>query len=208
MLGKTSLVAGLAFATLVSAQSPTLLRDINTAPPPEPSSWPTDFAPFGGHVYFAAETPATGRELCRSDGTQAGTGVVADLIPGVTGSEPGLGVAAGPLLFFPANHPQLGRELFATDGTAANTRLVADIAPGSGSSSPYMLAPLGNRVVFRAANPTFGSEAWVSDGTATGTTMLVDLEPGARSSFPGYFTAVGNRVVFGTSGRGVLRGQL
>ena len=42
-----------------------------------------------GYVYFRAFRPDIGVELFRSDGTPEGTGLVADIVPGPTGSFPG-----------------------------------------------------------------------------------------------------------------------
>jgi ELWxxDGT repeat protein len=38
---------------------------------------------MGDVLFFAADDGVNGRELWRSDGTAAGTGLVADLVPGV-----------------------------------------------------------------------------------------------------------------------------
>ena len=66
-----------------------LLKDISQdTPQNNPGSAPTEFTDVGGVAYFAASTIATGRELWRSDGTEAGTRLVADVEPGDTSSFP------------------------------------------------------------------------------------------------------------------------
>jgi ELWxxDGT repeat protein len=62
--------------------APALLRDID-APG---SSSPASFATLGDVALFAATTAAEGRELWRTDGTTAGTTLVADLRPGTSSS--------------------------------------------------------------------------------------------------------------------------
>ena len=52
------------------------------------SSNPGEFTTLGGAVYFAAERDLDGRELWRTDGSTAGTKLVADLNPGSELSNP------------------------------------------------------------------------------------------------------------------------
>src|SRR5690606_4494250 len=76
------------------------------------------------HFYFGARTAAAGKELYRSDGTVAGTVMVADLNPG-----PGDGYiisfgTIGQQVVFSGTNGVTGTELWKTDGTAAGTVLV------------------------------------------------------------------------------------
>src|SRR4051812_7330089 len=63
-----------------------LISDIG---PASVGSDPQDFTDVGGVTFFSATTPAAGRELWRTDGTAAGTKLVADIRFGVEGSSPG-----------------------------------------------------------------------------------------------------------------------
>jgi ELWxxDGT repeat protein len=144
----------------------------------------------GGYLYFAAERPGdtVGIELYRTDGTAAGTGLVADVRPadGNVGSKPGNFVAAGDRLFFVAHDGVRGRELFVTDGTAAGTRLTRDLFASTNELSPFnQIVQLGDRVLMLATSDLAGNELHVSDGTAEGTRVLIDLNTRPFSGNPG-----------------------
>jgi ELWxxDGT repeat protein len=73
---------------------------------------PARLSAVGSRLYFTGYDPDHGAELWSSDGTVAGTGLVADLRPGPEPSEPGLLVAGGFRAFFTADDAQHGRELW------------------------------------------------------------------------------------------------
>src|SRR5205823_14267370 len=75
----------------------------------------------GGFLYFDADDGAHGYELWRTDGTAAGTAMVADVNPGPGGSDARDFAAAGDKLFFLADDGTNQRQLYVTDGTAAGT---------------------------------------------------------------------------------------
>jgi len=83
----------------------------------------------GGQVFFAASTPELGSELWVTDGTPAGTRLVANLNPGANGSFPTRFVDLGGVLYFTANAGAAGTQLWRSDGTAPGTVKVGDI-PG------------------------------------------------------------------------------
>src|SRR5438309_810990 len=58
--------------------TPVLLQDIN----PTGSSNAAEFTAVGGFTYFTADDGTHGPELWRTDGTPAGTNLVADINPG------------------------------------------------------------------------------------------------------------------------------
>ena len=76
-----------------------------------------------------------GRELWKSDGTEAGTVMVKDIIPGVGSSSIYYITAAGGLVYFRASDGTNGIELWKSDGTDSGTTQVKDINPG-GTSLP------------------------------------------------------------------------
>lgn len=144
---------------------------------------PTDFTALGPLVLFTASTPETGAELWRSDGTIAGTSIVADIAAGPDGSEPRALTALAGALYFIADDSQHGHELWRSDGSEAGTRLVRDINRGQASSVPSgrdhaRLASANGVLLFAATDGAHGTELWRSDGTADGTTLLVDTAPG------------------------------
>ena len=139
---------------------------------------------------LTADDGATGRELWVTDGTAAGTRIVADLEPGRDGSNPYNFAAFGDgRVVFSAATTAAGREAWVTDGTAAGTRLLQDIGPGGSGSDPWGFAPLQDgRMLFAAAGPA-GREPWITDGTAAGTHMLRDIDAAGGSS-PGAFAVL------------------
>ncbi|KAB2964486.1 MAG: hypothetical protein F9K18_07495 [Thermoanaerobaculia bacterium] len=154
-------------------------------------------APLGADfVAFAADDGVAGAELWVSDGTEAGTLLVADLVPGPDGSFPRHLVSAGAIAFFAAEDPALGLELFRTDGTAMGTWMVRDLVPGPDSSVPDDFAVADGVLHFSAWTPAHGRELWRSDGTFAGTWRLTDIAPGPLSSSPSRFARAGNRLFF------------
>ncbi len=79
------LMAGLAAPAAASAVHQ--LRDINQDPFIGGSA-PRQFVESGGTVFFVNTTPDVGTELWRTDGTEAGTLLVADVVPGPGGGRP------------------------------------------------------------------------------------------------------------------------
>jgi ELWxxDGT repeat protein len=183
----------------------TLLKDINPAqgytyygnyyPGYPQGSYPRDFTAMGGSLYFAADDGSVGDELWKTDGTAAGTTLVADINPGSTtdyygdvnpkSSAPQDLTAFNGLLFFSANDGSHGRELWESDGTASGTHLVADITPGRAGSYPVSLTIVGSKLFFEANDGVHGTELWESDGTAAGTVMVKDINPGSTGSTSG-----------------------
>ena len=117
-------------------------------------------AGVGAKLVFVAADPQHGTELWITDGTPAGTSLLADISPGPAGSAPSGLVAAGGAVWFTAQDPKHGRELWRTDGTAAGTRLVQDIAPEGQSSAPDQLTAAGDRLYFSADDGVNGRELW------------------------------------------------
>jgi ELWxxDGT repeat protein len=146
-----------------------LLLDIDTQTEPSlfpgaelpGSSDPAHFTSLGSSLLFAADDglAEVGRELWTTDGTTAGTRLLADInrtveTDGITSwpgsSAPGPFVRFGDRFFFAADDGIYGRELWKTDGTAAGTVLGRDLRPGAAGSSPRDLATAGGRLYFLA----------------------------------------------------------
>ena len=115
---------------------------------------------LGGKLFFVAGDPEHGTELWTTDGTPAGTALLADIAPGPLGSSPARFTVAGGALWFTAFDPVHGRELWRTDGTPAGTRMVQDIFPEGRSSSPGVLTAAGDRLYFSADDGITGRELW------------------------------------------------
>jgi ELWxxDGT repeat protein len=135
----------------------------------------TDFASVGSANFFAASDALHGVELWRSDGTADGTYMVADIAPGLPGSNPVDLTAVNGLVFFAANDGVSGIELWCSDGSPQGTHLVSDINPGPGSSSPQQLIGYSGYLYFFATNGAGPAALWRSDGTAAGTIPVSTL---------------------------------
>jgi ELWxxDGT repeat protein len=146
-----------------------------------------EFVRNGDAVLFP---PTTARELWRSDGTEAGTVMVADSPVG----EPLPFTLTGWVLF-PADDGEHGEELWRSDGTEAGTVMVADITGGPGASHPHDLTRAGSTVFFVASVDPFGEELWRSDGTDQGTVPITDINASGGAT-PRLLTAVGDRLFF------------
>lgn len=180
---KLGLVWFVSAATAVGCSSfgQTLLGDWNSTPTGEvASSSPWDLTNrTGGEVLFTMETPESGRELWKSDGTLAGTALVAELVPGYQGGDyRQLRALPNGEMLFTVVTDAFGWELWKSDGTEAGTSLVKDVAPGPASSVVDQLTVVGSEAYFFANDGVHGIELWVSDGTEAGTRLVKDIVPG------------------------------
>lgn len=165
--------------------------------------------------YFAADDGTHGNELWKTDGSEAGTVMVADINTSLTGGtstntqgsypqgfviyDNGLGAA----MYFRASDGIHGQELWKYDGTNPPV-MVADIntvpvGTGTDSAYPYEMTVFNGLLVFRANDGTSGWELWKSDGkpcpiapaTGTcGTVRIADINTGAGDSQPNGFVAI------------------
>lgn len=156
-----------------------------------------------GNLYFLGYELDTGAELWKSDGTTAGTVIVADSIPGPGGTIPQFLMSDGTHVFYAGDTPEHGWEPWVSDGSAVNTKMVVDIWPGptgginvdNGYYYYYEgeAAIVANgKVYFTANDGVHGEEPWVSDGTLAGTQMIKDIIPGSGASAPYGFTQIGD----------------
>ena len=157
---------------------------------------------MGNEMYFFASDGVNGYELWKSDGTEAGTVMVKDIVSG-SGSSVGpytnLHITAlNNTVYFVANDGTHGEELWKSDGTEAGTVMVKDINPTNANGGIGTLIPMGNTLYFRADDGTHGSELWKTDGTTSGTVMVKDIRSGSYPGLPetNRMTAVGNTLYF------------
>lgn len=141
---------------------------------------------FDGTLYFRALDAEHGAELWRTDGSEEGTWLVADLTPGPESSYPSRFIAHDGSLYFIA-----GGNIYRSDGSASGTKPIFRLPWAAG---PFEFASLGNYLYFVARGLP---GIWRSDGTVSGTEVLPIDEV---SSMTGLI-AFQNQLVFsGTSG--------
>ncbi|HEX5043312.1 MAG TPA: ELWxxDGT repeat protein [Candidatus Polarisedimenticolaceae bacterium] len=131
---------------------------------------PSGFVRMNDRVYFTADDGLNGRELWITDGTDAGTRLVADIYPGPTGSTFRNLIPFGGELLFGASDASTGFELRATNGYGA--RLVADVAPGSANSAFEGPIAVPNALFFVSPGDGPWLNPWVTNGTSTGTQVI------------------------------------
>jgi ELWxxDGT repeat protein len=127
------------------------------------------FSPdINGRLYFRAQTPEAGIELWTSDGTEAGTRLVKDLIPGRGDSN-----VSNVFPFRGSAHFFLGNQLWRTDGTEAGTTGVAELELLLYRNSFVV----GDTMYIQADRLSDDGlsrtpELWRTDGTQDGTTLV------------------------------------
>ncbi|HEY1083558.1 MAG TPA: choice-of-anchor D domain-containing protein, partial [Prosthecobacter sp.] len=177
------------------------------------ASTPTAFFAIGDTVLFSADTGTTGtpnppqargRELWKTDGTDPGTVLVADIQSGTGNSSPTRFTAVGTRVYFRATTTATNNELYYTDSPYTSAVLVRDIAATTGSSDPagaatdlpQILAFDSTRAIFAATDGTTagsnaGIELYITDGTSANTTRLIDGD-GPGNSDPARFVRIGD----------------
>lgn len=157
-------------------------------------------------LYFGADDGANGSEIWKSDGTEAGTVLIKDLVPGTytdvygqiypSGSDPySFYIFQNNLVF---TGWALGTEniaLYKTDGTTVGTSIIKNHVRHGVSYNygvPVSYTVLNNNLYFSGKeqansliHPTYNepftgnfNELWVSDGSAEGTKQLKNLVKG------------------------------
>jgi ELWxxDGT repeat protein len=170
--------------------------------PPPPASSDPYMTPFGslatvvnGVIYFSANDVTHGRELWRTDGTAAGTRMVADLVPGQQGSYIQFAGAVGSRVFFCANTGTTVPQLYVTDGTAQGTTLVSNRI-GCKIFSYTAGAVLNGVLYFPGTTDNSNYELWRTDGTDAGTYRVTSTAPRTFATNPDYMQVVGDRLAF------------
>jgi ELWxxDGT repeat protein len=187
-----------------------LVLDIDPGPvrspgPPRGSGEPSELTSIGDQLLFSAGDQR-GRELWATDGTAAGTRLVADLDPapfvsfGSGESNPVGFLSMGRIALFQARTPSNGRQTWRSDGTAEGTfRLTESIEP----DGPEVGVRFGEQVAFVSADWVNGREVWLTDGSPAGTRLLIDAYPGLLDlsaqryvGGPQLLVSIGERLIF------------
>lgn len=157
-------------------------------------------AAIGDTLYFVTDmSDGRGLALWRTDGSEDGTRLVADLKSYPCSAEFRAMVAMGDRLLLVARSPESDDELWISDGTESGTSMVKDIFPGQAGSRPGSLAVAGGVLFFAAYDGLHGRELWRSDGSEEGTVLVRDVLDGAtfHGVWPyGKLVAAGDDVLF------------
>lgn len=140
---------------------------------------PAELTFAAGHLWFVGQD-AAGAELWVSDGSAAGTHLVADIRPGSPSSAPNQIVElSASTILFAADDGVHGRELWRAHPLGA--ALVRDINSGEPGGRIAGMRRAGGSVLFGAqAGDGAGHELYCSDGTAAGTLRLENLNREAQ----------------------------
>ena len=156
----------------------------------------TNLTAVGPTLYFTADDGSKGTELWVTDGTRAGTTVVADIHSGSMGSFPTELTPFGTRVVFSADDGTNGRELWVSDGTLVGTFMVGGLANGLSGSAPADMTVVGGNLFFAASGFAIGRELWKWDGAASEPSLVADIQGTAGSSSPQDLTAVGGALYF------------
>ena len=142
----------------------------------------------GDRLVVKLDDPTHGAEPWATDGTPAGTFLLADLEPGQQTSWARPFGQSASQAFFLATTTANGREVWTSDGTIAGTFILKDIQGGTGSGLDHFPGPsfaaTPSGLYFTANDGQHGAELWYSDGTTAGTAMIEDILPGVMGSEP------------------------
>jgi ELWxxDGT repeat protein len=157
------------------------------------------FQALGSDVLFFVWRGGPEYELWRTDGSEAGTELVATVASEDFPLGPGFlyRVDAG-VVFFLAGAGPCWAELWRSDGTAAGTQLLRDFAgpscPSTGRLQAFAVAGFPGSVFFASDDGIRGAELWRTDGTPSGTFAVTDFAPAQPfpSQFPLLFRPAGH----------------
>ncbi len=160
---------------------------------------PDDLTRVGDWVYFTAFERETGREVWRTDGTTAGTTLVADLTADGESAEPihlvAWTPAAGPpSLVWVLRRDSGGDQLWRSSADGLGAQWISDL--GGTSAEVHELVASGDRLYLAITTPDLGRELWVSDGTLAGTRPLDLRTDNPRGSGVAYLTPIPGGVFF------------
>ena len=168
------------------------------------ASKPMFFTEFNGNLYFQARGLTSNVELFKTNGTQAGTTLVADIMTAPnTASYPENFTIFQNQLFFTASHILYGRELFKTDGTTVT--LVKDINAGIANSQTFteenqtaMYEYNGFLYFFANDSPSNFNDwdLWRTDGTTAGTTKVLEFNTTQTFGFKKNFKLIDGKFYF------------
>lgn len=164
-------------------------------------SSPKYITEFNGALYFQAfDITPSFKKLYKSDGTTAGTQIIATNLNSGAGYSPESLYVMNGELYFSAFVSGIGQELFKTDGTDAGTVLLKDIRTGSSSGLDFnsnddnqLFVEYNNELYFRGSTNS-SIELWKTDGTSNGTVSVKNFED-TQVGAPTFMTKPGKNIL-------------
>lgn len=204
-----ALLSFLAVAAPAAAQTASLVEDILPGQT-DTGAHPDEMWTFRDKVLFTAREPSSGTELWVTDGTGAGTRLLADFFPGEDSSQPDILLETGSLVFGVAGGSGCCGSsrsfLWRSDGTREGTFL---LDPGMDVSIPYEdrsgdfregpvvpVALMKEDVYFTGCEGQDDCGLWRTDGTVAGTKLLKAIGGNFFGSHPRELTVAGDRLFF------------
>lgn len=179
-------------SSIVFAQTPTLVKDINS----NGNGNPQRLINIGSRIFFVANNGTNGNELWVSDGTESGSMMVKDINVGSSNASIVKITPYNNKAFFKANSSTNGYELWMSDGTESGTQILKEFSAGTGSIDPSDLIVYNGSLYFTERSNSGGVNLWKSDGTEAGTVLIKNLYSSGNASNASYFTIMNNTLYF------------
>jgi ELWxxDGT repeat protein len=170
---------------------------------------PQNGVELNGKTYFAADDGAHGRELWATDGTSAGTYMVADVFPGAASSDPVGIISFDGEIFFAATATYgtgSTNAVFKTDGTAQGTVRISSTSgyySARGFGNEQVLLPFQGKLAFLGYQPNAGTSIWMTNGTSAGTYPAGSVIS-TTTADPQHLTVSGGYIYFSVNTGGSL----
>lgn len=158
---------------------------------------PSEIVAMGNNVYFVGTDGSTGKQLWRTDGTEAGTEMV-ELISNTAGASapnPNGLLVFNNTLFFRMTRDGYGLEWFTSDGSSISSEPAVELWPGTNSVYKSIYAyqtaytgeqvVIGNSLFFCGSDPSVYQELW-----RIGLPLKITTQPQSR------IVALGSAVTF------------
>lgn len=166
-------------------------------------------------VFFAANDSINGPELWVTDGTDAGTHMVKDIMPGnpapTANTGPEFMVPFGNKLIFMVNETPSTAGLYLTDGTEPGT---TKITMKAHTSDWFDHVIMNNKLYFYGRDDqNLQPGLWVTDGTESGTSLIKEGEVSgnnlsAKTNTASFLTAFNNKLYFSSKPNGSSAGEM
>ena len=149
-----------------------LVADLNTRNDSSLTSYDLEFAEANGKVFFVGEDGVHGLEPMVSDGTDAGTKLLKDLVPGIESGSAGGFIAKGDKMYF-FGRKETSTWLYRSDGTPEGTVPVVS-AQGGSSTTAFTL---GEKLCFldstlRCTDPAVTTITKITDTSSSSSQAL------------------------------------